>query len=120
MRAIRIRIPHTLHNSQHAFIEQFLETIHFRMQPQLIIQLQHFALSKTQARAQAMVCVIAKRDHGVQSVIAPGQLHQHENAPVRIGRGCLGRVRKERLRTCSKGNQTCGAGGAHLFQKSAS
>ena len=43
-----------------------------------------------EARAKPPVFVIVKGHHGVEAVVAAGQLHKHEDAAVGIGLGTAG------------------------------
>ena len=91
VREVGVGIADPLHDGELTLVPAGLETFEVRVQAELIVERQH-PLILSQGRSSVVIGAVLKRDHGIESIVAAGQLHQHQD-PVagsrarRIGRG---------------------------------
>ena len=91
--AIGVRIADVLDYRQFPFLHQVMEPGAARMKPGRVADAEDFVLGDRQRWAQAVVVFVFKRDEGVESVVAAGELHEHQNTAVLFRRGTGGERR---------------------------
>ena len=75
MRAVRVRVTDTLHDRGLPLPEQGSQILQRRVQTATVIQAVDLGRRNGQARTRFEIRVITVGDHGVESVVAAGQLH---------------------------------------------